>query len=929
MNESNRMRRLALSCAALGLLLPACTDAGNLASASTAQSCMKCHNGSLHDDYSGPGLENPHPFGDADTNNLQCTTCHGGNASGSDQAHSHVPPPPEIGDRAFQALNTIESRQAWFNKLTLAGMDKYANYTVEGVTYSALDYLQFINPGDLRVVGQGRACGQCHTGHSEAMQGSLLATETGILGGAAYTIGIDNQVPLNRGLYDDTASDLSFRAVADDDFVFDPAKVGAVSSLIEQPVHSRFGDTAVDQMFNNNLYLSANLPNDLDAENRVVSDSPLAHLFMEQVAFTCGDCHLGSAGANNRAGDFRSSGCTTCHMPYSLSGRSGSQDPNVPKTEPLNPDAIDEPERPHVRSHRIRSVAKTLQNGQQQFGIDDLTCAGCHQGSNRTVMQYWGIRLDQNQDVRNHVQYPADPVEWHNSSRVAEMFDPAVGNRTFNGRNANQYLVFEDYDGDGRDDTPADVHFEAGMGCVDCHGSYDVHGGDVTDAANQPVWSHMEQAVAIRCEDCHGSATAYATTASGTTYDGRTADLAVDSTGRVMKHVERDQNGDLWLTSRLDGRRHFVSQTRDTIVDNGKRNPVSQELLYDAQASYAMGRCDGDANTGIGPQQTGAPLAGFSHMDNMNCAACHSAWTNNCVGCHLIGDYNTGANFSNITGERIVYRQRNADFVYQTPVPFQLGVGANGKIDQFSPNTKTFYSFIDRQGTRSRVFQFSDRNAAGNNPARQFPSMSHNAMLAHSIRGKVTAGNEGARQCVACHLTDQGLATYGTEYDAFRTAMAAHDYGALDYNLLKQHIGQNTGNQLDSPLWVHMVAGLGSGLFLFDENGAAVNPLDDNPNRFGSDGVAPSSIFAANRVRLDLDRIVESDGTANGSNNHSFLVPGPSPLRDFAADPTQPGPLGRTLLQRLTDPNNGIVLNSWFDADGQPQGNAATFVPNN
>ena len=71
---------------------------------------------------------------------------------------SHVPPPPEIGDRERQRNN----RTAWFNKLTLTGMDTYPDYEVDGVTYTALDYLQFVNPGDLRVVTQGRSCGTCH-----------------------------------------------------------------------------------------------------------------------------------------------------------------------------------------------------------------------------------------------------------------------------------------------------------------------------------------------------------------------------------------------------------------------------------------------------------------------------------------------------------------------------------------------------------------------------------------------------------------------------------------------------------------------------------------------------------------------------------------------------------------------------------------------
>ena len=164
-------------------------------------------------------------------------------------------------------------------------------------------------------------------------------------------------------------------------------------------------------------------------------------------------------------------------------------------------------------------------------GIDDYACAGCHQGSNRTVMQYWGIRLDQNQDVRRGVQYPATRCRSHQTRRDPRLFDPVVGNRTFNGRNANQYLLFEDYDGDGRDDTPADVHYEAGMGCIDCHGSFDLHGGDAkTDPSSARVMSRMEQSVGDPVRELPRRTDAYA--AHGVRgvagYDGQPADLASD-----------------------------------------------------------------------------------------------------------------------------------------------------------------------------------------------------------------------------------------------------------------------------------------------------------------------------------------------------------------------------------------------------------------
>ena len=38
------------------------------------------------------------------------------------------------------------------------------------------------------------------------------------------------------------------------------------------------------------------------------------------------------------------------------------------------------------------------------------------------------------------------------------------------------------------------------------------------------------------------------------------------------------------------------------------------------------------------------------------------------------------------------------------------------------------------------------------------------------------------------------------------------------------------------------------------------------------------------------------------------------------------GPLGALLIQKLTDPVVGVVLDSYFDADGTPQGNAAVYI---
>jgi hypothetical protein len=920
-------------------------------SSQAAESCMLCHNGSASNDYSGPGMTNPHPFPGAEA--IRCTTCHGGDPTADTKEGAHVPPPPSIGDRQRWDNNA----EAYFNRLTLAGLDKIGTYvTAAGRPYTGLDYLQWVNPGDIRVVSEGRSCGQCHTGHADVIEGSLLYNATGFFGGTNHYIGVDNAVPENVGLYHDTGADLAFRAVVDPNFVLDPNRVGPVGRLEEQPVYSR---RVIDPQssFRNNDYLSPGLSDDQDAEGRVITNSPLHHLFTEQVSFTCGDCHLGSAGANNRSADYRSAGCTACHMPYAITGRYGIQndplgnpltpiqvgqtygsDPHISSlrnTEPADPDDIDDPELPHVREHRIVSVKRTLSNGVEVAGMDDYTCAGCHQGSNRTVMQYWGIRLDQNEDLRRGVQYPAQPVSFRNTNNDSRLFVEYIDYRDpnnvrvrrtqeFNGRDRNQYILDEDYDGDGRDDTPPDIHYEAGMGCIDCHGSYDLHGGDPTRPTESIIASRMEHAVSIECEDCHGTVDDYAQTQPGVNYRGETRDLVVDSEGNLLRHVQRESDGHVYLYSKLTGQKHFVVQTKDVVVDSGVINPVTSQPVFSSKASYAMGRDDGDPSTGIGPKQTGTTSTGFSHSDNMSCASCHSSWQNSCVGCHLIGEYNEGNNFSNITGERIAFREDEADFTYQSPVFMQLGVGPNNKIEQLAANTKVFFTYRDRNNVTSEVFAFSDRQGYGNNQTMvPYPSLGHNKLTAHSIRGKVDSDDEGPRYCVACHLTTDGMSDYGSIYSDFRTRMANDDFANLDFAMIRQHIGLNPGNQINSPVWVHHVAGLGSGLFLFDQNGAPVNPLDNDNNRQPYD-VAPATVYDPNNVVYNLDKIVLPDGTPTGSNNHAMMVP-PSPLlRDGAPNPEFAGPLGTTLIRRLTDPTTGIVLDSWLDADGQDGGDSAT-----
>ncbi|MCA9525157.1 MAG: hypothetical protein KC549_02525 [Myxococcales bacterium] len=916
------------------------------------ESCMMCHNGARErNDYSGQGMSNPHPFPGAEL--IRCTQCHGGDAAGQGPIGSHVPAPPSI--RGDQLL--IQDPIAYFNRLTLAGIDKLepAVYTAPETgdrQWTNLDYLQFVNPGDLRVVAEGRGCGAdgCHFNqHGQWVPRSVLAGSIGIFSGNRFAGGADNRIAENRGRNKDgdSLADVAPRAFDNPAYSENNRAVGEVGRIVEQREVADFNGTMRD----NAVYDANNLANFLDntdpsRPNRIRYNSPLDELWDEMTSITCGDCHLYSAGANNRYADFRSSGCTACHMQYSLDGRSRSTDRNVNKFEPANPDAIAAPERPHIEAHQIRNVAKILPGGYFLRGISDEACVGCHQGSNRTVLQYWGIRLDQNADLTNGFQYPANPADnngtFVDTQNDQRLYPAAVNNNTFNGRNFTQYILEEDYDADGRDDTPPDVHYEAGMGCIDCHGSRDLHGGTADDPTSGKIQSRQDQATAIRCENCHGTVENYAQTKDCVTYQGQPARCAVDRLGNPLRHVTMDPAGNVWLVSRLSTQRLYVPQTRDTVVNNNKTHPLQpNRFLYNPKASYAMGRADGSPQTGTGPQQAD-PIAArvrnrvnFSHLDRMDCASCHASWTNNCIGCHLKNQYDVNpANYfaSNITGKRTLLFQANADFVYQTPIPMYLGVNSHGKLTQISPAEKFFYRYQDLNGNESAVLAFSDRLGEGNNPnnagRNAFPAMQMNQMAPHSIRGAVNGEYEGPRYCVSCHLNTDQLNNFGDEYADFLDDYGNNNFNNLDFNLLQAHIGFNPGNQLNSPFFVHMATGRGTGLFLFDQNGCPVNPLDENPNRQNCGGNAPADIFNVNNVVYDLDRFVEFNGINNSGSTHPMQDPGnPNLVRRInGTNAEMAGPMPGDMVQLLSDPNVGLVLDSWIDADGNAQGGAANFI---
>lgn len=162
-----------------------------------------------------------------------------------------------------------------------------------------------------------------------------------------------------------------------------------------------------------------------------------------------------------------------------------------------------------------------------QIGID--VCEKCHNRSNRTALNYQG---------KFESEGYGTPYE-----RGALRSDTLSGGRFF----------FH---------LPADVHFKAGMVCIDCHTADEVMGDGKRHA-------HLEDQVRVRCADCHQAKFARPDSAdivrkiiSVNSYLDVPGDslFAVISAGGFFSNIGREK-GKIILTAKTDGRKHPIPQS--------------------------------------------------------------------------------------------------------------------------------------------------------------------------------------------------------------------------------------------------------------------------------------------------------------------------------------------------------------------------------
>lgn len=220
-----------------------------------------------------------------------------------------------------------------------------------------------------------------------------------------------------------------------------------------------------------------------------------------------------------------------------------------------------------------------------------------------------------------------------------------------------------------------DVHYEAGMHCIDCHTLNDIHG-------DGNIYSKREQGVEIECSDCHGNPEKYSELKS--------------SRGTPFTNLER-QNTEVVLRGKMDGKLHRVIQLRT--LSERENLPSAMRIR--------------------------------GHLNNLECYACHSRWAPQCYGCHAKMDMRKkGYDWVDESKDATFGWEESRSYLrWETPA---LGINSEGMVSPFIPGCQVIFTRIDENGKAkesNKVFITADSHYG----------IAHNPIQPHTISRKARA----------------------------------------------------------------------------------------------------------------------------------------------------------------------------------------------
>lgn len=732
--------------------------------------CMSCHTATdRHTMHANPGVV------------LGCTDCHGGNAmrfrakSGlaADPAH------PDYRATMESAHVLPADKKFWKFPSSANPAGSYARLNRESP-----EFVRFINPGDLRIARE--ACGACHLPVIQAQERSLMSTSTMLWGGAAYNNGILPFKRYNLGeayTRDGQPAALLNPVKVDNDLFITK---GILDRILPLPAWETIPPGDVFRVFErggrviNSTFPEVGLPNvtgqlqrldepgrpDIKQSNRGPGTGQRVSVPVINITKTrLNDPHLWFLGTNDNPGDYRSSGCTACHVVYANDreprhsgpyarygnlGKSQTKDPTIPKTRSGHP----------IRHEFTRAIPSSQ-------------CMVCHMHQpNIYVNSFYGYlqydyepdapkmwpeeqRYPSHQEIRQinerNPEAAATRGKWGDPEFLKDVWllNPELKDTQFadyHGHGWNFRAVFKRdrkgtlLDKEGKpvsDDDPqkfkkavhmSDIHLDVGMHCVDCHFSQDVHG-------NGHLYGEVAAAIEIDCADCHGTSKQYPTLfTSGPAARPGGMDLGTLRTQDGRRRFEW-RNGKLIQRSALFPDKEWeVSLVKDSV---NKQHPE-----YNEKSARAKLMSTGEAGRA---GRWGPGVKEYAHdNEKMLCFACHTAWTTSCAGCHLPIEANWKTERLHYEGgETRNYATYNVQVVRDDM--FQLGRHGPVKNGRITPvRSSSALVLSSTNSNRERIYVQQPPIAASGHSSQAFAPH-----FAHTVRKTET------KTCADCHVSGQ------------------------------------------------------------------------------------------------------------------------------------------------------------------------------
>ena len=573
-----------------------------------------------------------------------------------------------------------------------------------------------------------KTCGQCHPGYSERLAKSLMNTEAGKLQGNFWSWGLQDDHKVVYGNYDLTDDDGAEPAVGTDAY-----KAYMNAMMAQHP----------DQ-----FPMEMKQPPEVDV-TRIPDHPNLAGITYSRQQ--CQRCHVGVTGREKR-GDYRGTGCSSCHVPYSNEGLYEGGDPNISAEQPGK-----------LLVHRMQATRKSqVHVGDVTYsGIPTESCNSCHNRGKRIGVSYQGI-----------MEFP-----------YGSPYD-AQGKKQPKLHTKNYLFIKDDlhHQVQSRPGNP-----QGGLLCQDCHTSIDMH-GDGT------LFGTTLAQVEIECADCHGTPTRFP-------WDlplgyGEEFQQTVDATPRGLTDELPDY---MFFATQYEAQDGYLLTARGNpfgnVVKSGNKVILHSATGLDFEVPVLKRIAEDDSWRNLNSKV--AMSAVGQHMETMECYACHADWAPQCYGCHITVDYSEGKTdvdwIANANSRRPNGLTEDNDLGtngltsagkvsetrsylrWETPV---LGINGEGRVSPMMPGCQVITTVIDADG-----------NTVAHNETWMTPEgkgLDHAAVQPH------TAGRQ-ARSCESCHDNPKALG-YGIEDGRF---LVGYDKGFvvdLETNL-GQTIPQRTQYQ--------------------------------------------------------------------------------------------------------------------------------------